>query len=131
FVELRSLLNGFPARLATEDLVRAVGDFAEFTQGLTSINRRAMLVEHDREVLASCAVVLEGVDQQLRALKPADALACLAEAVTRVQDLYGRNTSLDAYLRKVRKRDLSTLSAAELEAETEVLRELLASATAE
>jgi hypothetical protein len=128
FVEFRAMLRGFPDKLATSELIRATGEFAEFAKSLSGINRRNLLVEHDREVLASCAVMLEEVDR-LQPKDPGAARARFLDAVGRALELYGRNPSLDSYLRKARKRELGRLSGDELSAEVELLRGMLAAAS--
>jgi hypothetical protein len=122
FVEFRSLL-----RRSTSDpdldIAAGVEDFAAFTQSLSHINRRACLQEHDRELLAACSVKLENVDLA-RAARPLESAALLCEAIRDAGALYGRDPSLDAYLRRAKKRDLAALSGAELGAEVEVVRQL-------
>lgn len=129
FVEYRALLSRAEPGSLDAATLAAIAEFAEFAQGLSKVNRRALLVEHDREVLAACAVKLEQADG-IRASSPAQAGALLAEAAAVAQDLYGRMPSLDAWLRKARKRELAALPEAELEFEIELLRNLLASAAA-
>jgi hypothetical protein len=128
-VEFRSLLHQYPASLPPAAVCAAVAEFAQVAQGLSGINKRAILVDHDREMLAACAVALESVDQ-LRAGSHSEALLGFAEAVAKANDLYGRHPTLDAWLRKTRKRDLSKLPSTELGPETELLRGLLAAASA-
>jgi hypothetical protein len=126
-VEFRALLR----RLVTSPAVAldAVRELADFAQGLSHINRRQILVEHDREVFAACAVQLERADA-LRPRRPREAALGLAEAARLAEALYGRNPSLDTWLRKARRRDLAATPAAALEAEIELLRGLLATAMA-
>ncbi|HEY3448999.1 MAG TPA: hypothetical protein VGK67_21740 [Myxococcales bacterium] len=129
FVEFRTQLRGFPGSLARRELQSALEQFAQFTQGLSGINRRPILVEHDHERVAQCAVMLENVEQQ-RASDFTSALFLFADAVGKAQALYGRSPSLDAYLRRAKKRDLTGLSPETLAAEVEMLRGLLVAATA-
>lgn len=127
FVEFRALLRRFPAAFARPAMQRALEEFAQFTQGLSGINRRAILVEHDRAAIAGCAVKLERIDQISAGDLPG-ALRLFAEALGTAQDLYGRNPTLDACLRRAKKRDFTELSGEALGAEVEMLRGLLASA---
>jgi hypothetical protein len=127
-VEFRALLRKFPKILNAAATAKAVGEFAQFAHGLSNINHRTLLMDHDREVLAACAVKLENADQ-LRAKSPAEALERFAEATTQAQEIYGRYPALDAWLRKNRKRVPSSLSPSELASEIELLRGLLAGAT--
>ena len=127
-VEFRALLRKFPKILNAAATAKAVGEFAQFAHGLSNINHRTLLMDHDREVLAACAVKLENADQ-LRAKSPAEALSRFAEATAQAQEIYGRYPALDAWLRKNRKRVPSSLSPSELASEIELLRGLLAGAT--
>ncbi|MGI5865219.1 MAG: hypothetical protein ACOX6T_24635 [Myxococcales bacterium] len=130
-VEFRSLLHRFASAPGVERsaVADALAQFARFTEGLSIINQRACLVEHDRLVFAACGVKLEQAEAARKERSPR-AAALLAEAHHVAQDLYGRHPSLDAWLRKARKRDLSKLNGAELDFELELLRELLSSAMA-
>ncbi len=126
FVEFRKLLRRASSDPSV-DLVEAAADFAAFAQSLIHINRRACLVEHDRALLAGCCVKLENAEAARRDA-PEDCAALLAEAVRLAGDLYGRSPTLDAYLRKTRKRDLSALGPDEVGGEIEAIRELFAGA---
>ncbi len=125
FVEFRALLSGFQDESDFARVVKAVGEFVEFSKGLSHINKRSSLVEHDRELLASLSVMLEQIELQ-RETDPVVALAGVQDVVKRAIELYGRTPSLDTYLRRVKKRDLAALNPAELAAEVEQLRVLIA-----
>ncbi|MGC4114071.1 MAG: hypothetical protein QM765_05315 [Myxococcales bacterium] len=129
FVEFRAQLSRFPASLGRKELQGQLEQFAQFTQSLSGINRRTNLVEHDHERVAECAVMLERVDQ-MRATEFDGALFLFANCIGKAQTLYGRSPTLDAYLRRAKKRDLTSLSAPELGVEVEMLRSLLVAATA-
>ncbi len=122
FVEFRSLLRRSPSDPGL-DVAVAVEDFAAFTQSLSHINKRTCLQEHDRELLAACSVKLENVELA-RVKRPLESAALLSEAIRDAAELYGRDPSLDAYLRKAKKRDLAALDGTELGAEVELVREL-------
>jgi len=128
-IEFRALLSKLASAPNVAQVSQAVRSFAQFTQGLSHINRRACLVEHDREVLASCGVKLENA-AMARPERPSEAAQLLAEAVKAAQEVYGRNPALDAYLRKARKRDLAALQGPALDFEMEFFRGLVASAMA-
>jgi len=129
FVEFRALLRRFPHALPPRALRESLDEFVRFVRALSAINRRAVLIEHDRELLAACAVRLEEVDQ-LRGSDHASALARFGQALGSAQGLYGRAPGLDGYLRRARKGDLGGLSAEALAVELEGLRAALAEAVA-
>ena len=62
----------------------------------------------------------------LLGMDPPGAARALAEAAASAQSLYGRDSRLDAFLRKARKTQLSQLTGAELRANIETLQSLLA-----
>ena len=130
-VEFRSLLPRFASapKVERSAFADALAQFVRFTEGLSLINRRACLVEHDRLVFAACGVKLEQAEAA-RTGRSDRAAALLVEAHHLAQELYGRHPSLDAWLRKARKRDFGTLTRAALDFELELLRELLSSAMA-
>lgn len=128
FVEFRKLLRRSTSDPSL-DIVGAAAEFATFAQSLAHINRRACLIEHDRELLAGCCVKLENAEAEWRG-SPEQCAALFAEAVRLASDLYGRSPPLDAYLRKARKRDLTLLSPEEVGVEIEAIRELFAGAMA-
>ncbi len=105
----------------------AVAEFAQFVQSLSEVNKRDCLIQYDRALLASCSVTLENAES-LRETDHGQSTLMLADAVKRAADLYGREPGLDGYLRKARKRDLTSLSPAELGPEIELLRGLFATA---
>jgi hypothetical protein len=82
------------------EVLQILEPFVEFIEGLSALNRREILVEHDREVQAGIGVILEtamsasSVDQKY---------AAFADAVAQAQSLYGRSRDFDTYLRKLRK----------------------------
>lgn len=107
------------------ELVTVVEQLEEFVRGLSAVNQRQVLIIHDREVWASCGVRLE------RALSLVDsdaagAARALAEAAGSAQSLYGRDSELDAFLRKARKLQMAQLSPADLRATIESFQGLLA-----
>lgn len=109
-----------------EELGAALDPFLAFVESLSSVNRRELLLAHDREVSAACGVMLEQANQ-LAQNDPASGCATLAAAATRAQALYGRDPQLDTYLRKVKKQPPAGLSGAQLQQELELFGTLLAS----
>lgn len=107
-----------------DELVAVVEALHTFVQGLSAVNQRQLLIVHDREVWASCGVRLE------RALSLVDAdfvgaARALAEAAGSAQALYGRESELDAFLRKARKLQLGQLSPDELRSTISTFQGLL------
>ncbi len=109
-----------------DELVSLMEPFAAFIESLSQVNNREILIVHDREVWAACGVKLEQVELTLES-DPIEAARTLAEAAATGQALYGRDASLDAFLRKSRKTSLASLSGPDLREELERFRQLLAS----
>jgi hypothetical protein len=128
-IEFRREIGRIAARerAAKVELTMALRPFSAFVQSLRAVvNQRELLIAHDREVWASCGVKLERADE-LVAKDPVAAAAAFEEAAKSAMALYGRDQSLDAFLRKARKGQISGLTGAALQKELEGLRELLAS----
>ncbi|MHB8872337.1 MAG: hypothetical protein ACYC8T_01500 [Myxococcaceae bacterium] len=126
-IELRHDLGKVAIRPnpAKSDLVVLVEPFAAFIAELNNVNKRDMILLHDREVCAACGVRLEGAQQAL-ARDEVGAATLFGEAVAAGQALYGRAAELDSFLRKARKSPVATLRGAELKAALERLMGLLA-----
>ncbi|MCP3143376.1 hypothetical protein [Pyxidicoccus xibeiensis] len=107
------------------DLVTVVEELEAFVRGLSGVNNRQVLIIHDREVWASCGVRLERA-LSLLGSDPAGAARALAEAAGSAQSLYGRDSELDAFLRKARKLQIAQLSGPELRSTIETFQGLLA-----
>ncbi|MGZ3458812.1 MAG: hypothetical protein ACXU86_09960, partial [Archangium sp.] len=124
-------LRGRAGQLATQEnpskqeVLSLVEELDTFVRPLSSVNQRQMLITHDREVWAGCAVRLERA-LGLLGSNPAGAARALAEAAASAQSLYGREAKLDAFLRKARKTQLAQLSGPEVRTTTETLQSLLA-----
>ena len=107
------------------ELMQVASELDTFVGDLAAVNRRQILIEHDREVWAACGVRLERAVGLLSA-DPAGAARALAEAASSAQSLYGRDPALDVFLRRARKASLGELRGAELRGTVESLQELLA-----
>ncbi|AEI66732.1 hypothetical protein MYMAC_003236 [Corallococcus macrosporus DSM 14697] len=110
---------------AREELVAVVEALDTFVQGLSAVNQRQLLIIHDREVWASCGVRLERA-MALVGKDPAGAARALAEAAVSGQSLYGRDSELDAFLRKARKLQVGQLTPDELRSTIVTFQGLLA-----
>lgn len=126
-IEFRHELRQIAAspNASKRELLSQLGPFVEFTSSLQRVNKREILVAHDREIWAGCGVKLEQADMFLQS-DPMRAAAALAEAIDHAMGLYGRDPGLDVFLRKARKGDVRSLRGAELERMLNTLRELLA-----
>ncbi len=113
------------ANITKAELLALVEPFAALVASLDQVNKRQILIAHDREVLAACGVRLEHAENML-ARDPTGAARVLAEAALTAQSLYGRDHDLDLFLRKSRKTSLSSLTGRDLQQSLEQLRMLLA-----
>ncbi len=127
-IEFRGQLGRTSVRVTPpkEELLSLVEPFASFIESLSQMNNREILILHDREVWAACGVRLEQVELTIDS-DPIEAARTLAEAAAAAQALYGRDASLDSFLRKSRKTSLASLSGPDLREELERFRQLLAS----
>lgn len=112
--------------VARGDLLAVLEPFAQFVSSLQRVNNRDVLIAHDREVWAACGVKIEQAEQELPN-DPGIAHAIFLEAVYEAQSLYGRDPSLDAFLRKAKKGQLDELEGDAFLAELDKFRELIAS----
>ncbi|WNG18005.1 hypothetical protein [Cystobacter fuscus] len=126
-IELRGRVGklALQASLPKQELLALMEELDGFVRSLSSVNKRQMLIAHDREVWAGCGVRLERA-VGLLGTEPSAAARTVAEAAASAQSLYGRDPSLDAFLRKARKTQLAQLSVPELRTTIESLQSLLA-----
>ncbi|HLL56006.1 MAG TPA: hypothetical protein VK447_20765 [Myxococcaceae bacterium] len=126
-IEFRQSLGELARRpnIGKPELLALVQPFAEMVASWDQVNRRQILIAHDREVLAACGVRLEHAESMLTK-DPPGAARVMAEAALTAQSLYGRDAELDTFLRKSRKTSLSALTGKELQQTLETLRMLLA-----
>lgn len=126
-VEARAEVGALALQTAPERqvLVTVTEGLDVLVRGLSAMNQRQLLILHDREVWAACGVRLERALSQSNRDPVASAKA-LAEAAASAQALYGRDATLDAFLRKARKLKLATLTGPELLATIESFQVQLA-----
>jgi len=126
-IEVRSQVGKLSIQPAPSqpELMAVASELDTFVGDLAAVNRRQILIEHDREVWAGCGVRLERA-ASLLASDPAGAARALAEAASSAQSLYGRDPALDVFLRRARKAPLGTLRGEELRGTLESVQELLA-----
>ncbi len=125
-VEQRSVVG----RLVTSptpsraELLMVCQELRDFVAGLGEVSQRAILQQHDRELMAGCGVRLEQAAQLMRS-QPEAAAHAFVEAAAGAQALYGRVPELDLFLRRTRKLQACSLSLTELRTSVETLRQLL------
>ena len=95
---LRQLIDaGAPSKI---ELLSLLEPFVEFVDGFGGISRREILVQHDQEILASVGVLLE---RGMNLERYEERLAAFKEALDAGQNLYGRSSDFDVFLRNQRK----------------------------
>jgi len=126
-VEFRAKLGQMANRPTTKaELLEIAEPFGTLCKGLLQVNNRALLQQHDREVLASCGVKMEQTEVALRSAGEGQPALLLAEAILSAQELYGRDQTLDGFLRKARKIPVASLGEGDVRAMLEQFRTLLA-----
>jgi hypothetical protein len=75
-----------------------VEGFAKFLDSMAVINRREMLINHDREAFAECGTLLEQASSFLHANEPRRATIRLTQALAVAMRMFGRDRYLDDYL---------------------------------
>jgi hypothetical protein len=126
-IELRGKVGPLAAMSSPpkDELLAVVEALDALVRSLSAVNQRQVLIINDREVWAACGVRLERA-MGLVDTDPAMAAKLLAEAAAIGQSLYGRESNMDAFLRKARKAQLGTLTGPELRSTLEQLQGLLA-----
>lgn len=108
-----------------DELLTVMEALDGLVRSLSAVNQRQVLITNDREVWAACGVRLERATALVDS-DPVNAARLLSEAAAIGQSLYGRETNMDAFLRKARKSPLASLTGPELRATLENLQALLA-----
>lgn len=104
----------------------AVEGFAKFLDSMAVLNRREILMNHDRESFAECGLLLEQASLHLGVGEPNRALAKLSQALSVASRLYGRDRYLDDYLVLRLRWPLENLMPNALASAVEELRSCLA-----
>jgi hypothetical protein len=86
--------------MSRAELLVLVEPFVVFCDGFEIINQRELLLQHDREVLATMGVTLESA---MHASTEAEAQRVFVDALGHAQSLYGRDGDFDSFLRRLRK----------------------------
>jgi hypothetical protein len=88
----------FAKRTFGKGAQQLVEGFAKFLDSLAVINRREILINHDREAFAECGTLLEQSSLHLGVGEHGKAMAKLTQALAVATRLYGRDRYLDDYL---------------------------------
>ena len=104
------------------ELTSLLEPFVEFVDSFEAINQREILLNHDREISAQCALQMETVIT-LMATQPEEAQLAFLEVLSTASALYGRSAELDSFIRKTRK---APPNADELSITSEIFTGLLA-----
>lgn len=94
----RGLADIFNRKAYGREGQQHVEGFAKFLDSLAVINRREILMNHDREAFAECGTLLEQASHALAFEGPEPARIRLAEALDVARRLFGRDRFLDDYL---------------------------------
>ena len=103
-----------------------VEGFAKFLDSMAVINRREILINHDREAFAECGTLLEQADQYVSVNEPGRALNRLTQALAVAARLFGRDRYLDDFLVLRLRWPLENLVDSALPAAIDELRHCLA-----
>lgn len=94
----RDLHECFERKLFGRHAQQLVEGFAKFLDSMAIINRREILMNHDREGFAECGTLLEQAGLNLGVGEPGKAMGKLTQALAVAERLYGRDRFLDDYL---------------------------------
>src|SRR5205814_2280125 len=75
-----------------------VEGFAKFLDSMAVINRREILINHDREAFAECGTLLEQAASYLDKREYGRASSRMSQALAVAARLFGRDRTLDDYL---------------------------------
>ena len=104
--------------------------FAKFLDSMSIINRREILINHDREAFAECSRLLEQATESLTAKEMDRASSLLRKALGLAMKLFGRDRYLDDYLVLRLRWPLDLLVPTALPFAVEELRDCLAESNA-
>lgn len=103
-----------------------VEGFAKFLDSMAVINRREILLNHDREAFAECGTLLEQTSLYIGNREPGRAASKLQQALSVAGRLFGRDRMLDDYLILRLRWPLENLMDTALPTAVEELRSCLA-----
>ncbi len=85
--------------LKKKELALTLNPFVEFVVAFKAINQRDLLMQHDREVVASCGVAIERVLGLINDGRAQESVMHLKKILVYARSIYGRKSEFDAWLR--------------------------------
>ncbi len=99
-IEFRQVVEGISRRdLKKKDLARRLEPFVEYVAAFREVNQRAVLIQHDREVVASCGVAVERVLALIHEGRAQESEMHLKKILVKARSIYGRSSQFDGWLR--------------------------------
>ena len=99
-LEFRQTIEGISRRdLKKKELALTLNPFVEFVVAFKNINQRELLMQHDREVVASCGVAVERVLTLINEGRAQESVMHLKKILVYARSIYGRKSDFDAWLR--------------------------------
>ncbi len=85
--------------LTKKELGQAMVPFVEFVKEFRLINKRDLLMQHDREVVAACGVAVERVLTLINEGRTDESVMHLKKILAYARSVYGRKSDFDQWLR--------------------------------
>ncbi|MBS1152934.1 MAG: hypothetical protein H6Q89_4632, partial [Myxococcaceae bacterium] len=99
-IEFRQSVEAISRRdLKKKELALALNPFVEFIASFKKINQRELLMQHDREVVASCGVAVERVLTLINEGRAQESVMHLRKILVYARSIYGRSSEFDNWLR--------------------------------
>ena len=99
-LEFRQIIEGVARKdLKKKELALTLNPFVEFVVAFKAINQRELLMQHDREVVASCGVAVERVMNLINEGRADESVMHLKKILVYSRSIYGRNSEFDTWLR--------------------------------
>ena len=99
-LEFRQKVEAISRReLSKKELGVLLAPFVEFVVDFKSINKRDLLMQHDREVVAACGVAVERVMTLITEGRTDESVMHLKKILAYSRSIYGRKSDFDQWLR--------------------------------
>ena len=99
-IEFRQSIEAISRRdLKKKELALTLNPFVEFIASFKKINQRELLMQHDREVVASCGVAVERVLTLINEGRAQESVMHLRKILVYARSIYGRSSEFDNWLR--------------------------------
>lgn len=99
-LEFRKTIESISRKdLKKKELALTLNPFVEFVAGFKGINQREILMQHDREVVASCGVAVERVMGLISEGRAQESVMHLKKILVYARSIYGRKSDFDQWLR--------------------------------